>query len=65
MMILLMKIIWENNKDANAMEDGFPHLIYVSREKRPRHSHHFKAGAMNVLVSIIEKPYYYCIYIYI
>ena len=49
MMILLLKIIWEN-KDA--MEDGFPHLVYVSREKRPRHSHHFKAGAMNVLVKI-------------
>ncbi|XP_039124624.1 cellulose synthase-like protein H1 isoform X1 [Dioscorea cayenensis subsp. rotundata] len=48
----IVKIIWENNKDANAMEDGFPHLIYVSREKRPRHSHHFKAGAMNVLTRV-------------
>ncbi|KAG0499716.1 hypothetical protein HPP92_004407 [Vanilla planifolia] len=30
-------------------EDGVPHLVYVSREKRPKHGHHFKAGAMNVL----------------
>ncbi|KAH7680949.1 Cellulose synthase protein [Dioscorea alata] len=46
----IVKVIWENNKDA--MEDGFPHLIYVPREKRPRHSHHFKAGAMNVLTRV-------------
>lgn len=27
-----------------------PHLIYVSREKRPGFDHHKKAGAMNALV---------------
>ncbi|KAG7996827.1 hypothetical protein I3843_01G181100 [Carya illinoinensis] len=26
-----------------------PLLVYVSREKRPTHPHHFKAGALNVL----------------
>ncbi|KAF5466008.1 hypothetical protein F2P56_015967 [Juglans regia] len=26
-----------------------PLLVYVSREKRPSHPHHFKAGALNVL----------------
>ncbi|KAH7680951.1 Cellulose synthase protein [Dioscorea alata] len=45
----VVKVLWEN-KDG--MKDGFPHLIYVSREKRPRHSHHFKAGAMNVLTRV-------------
>ncbi|XP_027348343.1 cellulose synthase-like protein G2 [Abrus precatorius] len=29
-----------------------PHLVYVSREKRPSHPHHFKAGALNVLLRI-------------
>ena len=27
-----------------------PLLVYVSREKKPSHPHHFKAGALNVLV---------------
>lgn len=29
-----------------------PLLVYVSREKRPSHSHHFKAGALNVLLRV-------------
>jgi hypothetical protein len=28
-----------------------PLLVYVSREKRPAWPHHFKAGALNALVS--------------
>lgn len=28
-----------------------PKLVYVSREKRPGHQHHKKAGAMNAMVS--------------
>jgi len=35
-------------------EDGLPHLIYISREKSPKQPHHFKAGAMNVLVNSLE-----------
>jgi len=27
-----------------------PLLVYIAREKRPSHPHHFKAGALNVLV---------------
>lgn len=34
---------WDNEK--------LPLLVYVAREKRPSHPHHFKAGALNVLVS--------------
>ncbi|XP_059658227.1 cellulose synthase-like protein B4 isoform X3 [Cornus florida] len=42
----IIKVIWENQEgDSN----GLPHLVYISREKRPKHPHHFKAGAMNVL----------------
>ncbi|XP_012491134.2 cellulose synthase-like protein H1 [Gossypium raimondii] len=39
----IIKIIGEN------CEEDVPHLVYISREKRPKYPHHFKAGAMNVL----------------
>ncbi|CAB4304641.1 unnamed protein product [Prunus armeniaca] len=32
--------------------NGLPHLVYISREKRPKHPHHSKAGAMNVLTRV-------------
>lgn len=35
-----------------AHQDPMPKLIYVSREKRPSHHHHFKAGALNVLLRV-------------
>lgn len=30
-----------------------PTMVYMAREKRPNHPHHFKAGAMNALVSFL------------
>ncbi|XP_023512253.1 cellulose synthase-like protein H1 [Cucurbita pepo subsp. pepo] len=45
----IIKVIWENKE---ARIDGLPHLIYVSREKKPKHQHHYKAGAMNVLTRV-------------
>ncbi|XP_043723758.1 cellulose synthase-like protein H1 isoform X2 [Telopea speciosissima] len=42
----IVKVLWENKENIS---DGIPHLIYLSREKQPKHPHHFKAGAMNVL----------------
>ncbi|KAF5185553.1 Cellulose synthase-like protein g1 [Thalictrum thalictroides] len=33
-------------------ETKVPLLVYVSREKRPTHPHHFKAGALNVLLRV-------------
>ncbi|XP_074365568.1 cellulose synthase-like protein H1 isoform X1 [Apium graveolens] len=33
-------------------ESVVPHLVYISREKQPKHPHHFKAGAMNVLTRV-------------
>uniref|UniRef100_A0A0A0LT70 Cellulose synthase n=1 Tax=Cucumis sativus TaxID=3659 RepID=A0A0A0LT70_CUCSA len=44
----IIKIIWENKEYENVL----PHLIYVSREKRLKHSHHYKAGALNVLARV-------------
>ncbi|WJX43907.1 hypothetical protein P8452_30951 [Trifolium repens] len=45
----IIKVIWENKE---MVEDGLPHLIYLSREKRPKQPHHFKAGAMNALTRV-------------
>ncbi|KAF6142101.1 hypothetical protein GIB67_037019 [Kingdonia uniflora] len=33
-----------------------PHLVYVSRGKRPGHNHHKKAGTMNALVRVSVMP---------
>lgn len=51
-----MQVIWENKE---GVVDGLPHLIYISREKRPNHPHNYKAGAMNVLVRYLIKYFYY------
>ncbi|XP_061375276.1 cellulose synthase-like protein B4 isoform X2 [Gastrolobium bilobum] len=45
----IIKVLWENKE---GLSDGLPHLIYISREKRPQHPHHYKAGAMNVLTRV-------------
>ncbi|KAM0893411.1 hypothetical protein ACQ4PT_025148 [Festuca glaucescens] len=44
----IIKVLWDNTKSRRTGQ-GFPHLVYVSREKGPKHYHNFKAGAMNVL----------------
>ncbi|KAG8657787.1 hypothetical protein MANES_03G090316v8 [Manihot esculenta] len=44
-----------DGKDPNATDvDGcaLPTLVYLAREKRPQHPHHFKAGAMNALIRV-------------
>ncbi|XP_020238421.1 cellulose synthase-like protein H1 [Cajanus cajan] len=45
----IIKVIIEN-KDG--VFDGMPHLIYISREKRPQYHPNYKAGAMNVLTRV-------------
>ncbi|CAK7348999.1 unnamed protein product [Dovyalis caffra] len=45
----IIKVIWENK---TGLSDVLPHLVYISREKRPNHPHHYKAGAMNVLTRV-------------
>ncbi|XP_029131074.1 cellulose synthase-like protein H1 isoform X2 [Cajanus cajan] len=45
----IIKVICENKEGHT---DGVPHLIYISREKRPQEPHHYKAGAMNVLTRV-------------
>ncbi|KAM5580595.1 cellulose synthase-like protein H1 [Rosa sericea] len=46
----IIKVVWEN-KEAHSNRP-VPHLVYISREKRPKHPHHAKAGAMNVLTRV-------------
>lgn len=38
-----------NGGDIDADGKPMPTLVYVSREKRPDHPHHYKAGALNAL----------------
>ncbi|XP_062152368.1 cellulose synthase-like protein B4 isoform X2 [Alnus glutinosa] len=45
----IIKVMWENNE---GLSDGLPYLVYVSREKRNKHPHHYKAGALNVLTRV-------------
>ncbi|KAJ1400051.1 Nucleotide-diphospho-sugar transferase [Sesbania bispinosa] len=45
----IIKVILENKE---GLSDGLPHLIYISREKRPDYPHNYKAGAMNVLARV-------------
>ncbi|KAL3714734.1 hypothetical protein ACJRO7_006609 [Eucalyptus globulus] len=45
----IIKIMLENKGGS---PDELPHLIYISREKQPKHPHHYKAGAMNVLTRV-------------
>ncbi|GAB4859448.1 hypothetical protein Ancab_010914 [Ancistrocladus abbreviatus] len=46
----IIKVI-SDNKDGE-INGEVPHLVYISREKRPKHHHHYKAGAMNVLARV-------------
>ncbi|MBA0681496.1 hypothetical protein Goari_023296, partial [Gossypium aridum] len=39
-----------NANDTNQVK--MPRLVYVSREKNPSYHHHFKAGALNVLLRV-------------
>ena len=47
---MYVKVVWEN-KGGVGVENEVPHFVYISREKRPNYLHHYKAGAMNFLVS--------------
>ncbi|KAE8684050.1 Cellulose synthase-like protein E1 [Hibiscus syriacus] len=47
-----------DGRDPNAVDNEgnpLPTLVYLAREKRPQHHHHFKAGAMNALIRVSSK----------
>ncbi|KAL0414368.1 UNVERIFIED_CONTAM: Cellulose synthase-like protein E6 [Sesamum radiatum] len=41
-----------NGDEMDSDKRKIPLLVYVAREKRPSHPHHFKAGALNVLLQV-------------
>ncbi|KAJ0234762.1 hypothetical protein HA466_0271280 [Hirschfeldia incana] len=47
----IVKVVWEN-KGGIGDKKEVPHLVYVSREKRPDYVHHYKSGAMNFLLRV-------------
>ncbi|WZZ08279.1 hypothetical protein YC2023_094200 [Brassica napus] len=47
----IVKVVWEN-KGGVGDEKEVPHLVYISREKRPDYVHHYKSGAMNFLLRV-------------
>ncbi|KAI4317977.1 hypothetical protein L6164_025795 [Bauhinia variegata] len=48
----VIEVIKENTSDEELDHVELPLLVYVSREKRPSHPHHFKAGALNALLRV-------------
>ncbi|KAE8022570.1 hypothetical protein FH972_008360 [Carpinus fangiana] len=50
----IIEVIQANDTSDTVQGDQskMPLLVYVSREKRPSHPHHFKAGALNVLLRV-------------
>ncbi|KAL3626393.1 hypothetical protein CASFOL_029942 [Castilleja foliolosa] len=44
------EVMMDENNDFDLKE--MPLLVYVAREKRPGHPHHFKGGALNVLLRV-------------
>ncbi|KAG7542819.1 Cellulose synthase [Arabidopsis thaliana x Arabidopsis arenosa] len=47
----IVKVVWEN-KGGVGDDKEVPHLVYISREKRPKYLHHYKTGAMNFLLRV-------------
>ncbi|XP_034697729.1 cellulose synthase-like protein E6 isoform X1 [Vitis riparia] len=47
-----------DGRDIKAMDvegQPLPTLVYLSREKRPKYAHNFKAGAMNALIRVSSR----------
>ncbi|KAK6161367.1 hypothetical protein DH2020_004748 [Rehmannia glutinosa] len=49
---LIQVISDEHGNEIDSDKEEMPVLVYVAREKRPSHPHHFKAGALNVLLRV-------------
>ncbi|XP_021279038.1 cellulose synthase-like protein G3 isoform X1 [Herrania umbratica] len=46
----VIQVLLEQNKDTDVAGHWLPNLVYVSRQKSKTSPHHFKAGALNVLL---------------
>lgn len=52
-----MQVLLESGKHEDISGNSMPNLIYVSRQKSTTSPHHFKAGALNALVSFFLVTY--------
>lgn len=50
-------IIDKSDDEVRTNQVEMPLLVYVSRERRPPHPHHFKAGALNCLVFLCSSSF--------
>uniref|UniRef100_A0A2P2K894 Uncharacterized protein MANES_02G007400 n=1 Tax=Rhizophora mucronata TaxID=61149 RepID=A0A2P2K894_RHIMU len=48
----VIQVLLNNSRDKDIGGQFMPNLVYISREKSRTHSHHFKAGALNVLLRV-------------
>ncbi|XP_070027838.1 cellulose synthase-like protein E6 isoform X3 [Nicotiana sylvestris] len=48
----IIQILIDSSENADVVGQILPTLVYLAREKRPQHHHHFKAGAMNALIRV-------------
>ncbi|KDP25267.1 hypothetical protein JCGZ_20423 [Jatropha curcas] len=48
----VIQVLLDTNKDRDVTGHQMPNLIYVTREKSNTSTHHFKAGALNVLLRV-------------
>ncbi|WRX17701.1 Cellulose synthase - like 10 [Theobroma cacao] len=48
----VVQVILDKSKDKDISGNFLPNLIYVSRQKSKTSPHHFKAGALNVLLRV-------------
>ncbi|XP_048231074.1 cellulose synthase-like protein G3 isoform X1 [Ricinus communis] len=48
----VIQVLLDTSKDTDITGSQMPNLIYVSRQKSKTSTHHFKAGALNVLVRV-------------
>ncbi|KAJ0034364.1 hypothetical protein Pint_24635 [Pistacia integerrima] len=49
----IVEVVHDSSDDVVGSDQvQMPLLVYVSREKKPPHPHHFKAGALNVLLRV-------------
>ncbi|KAI8546185.1 hypothetical protein RHMOL_Rhmol07G0097800 [Rhododendron molle] len=48
----VVEVLLETGKDRDITGQSMPNLIYVSRQKNRTSPHHFKAGALNVLLRV-------------
>ncbi|KAJ9550100.1 hypothetical protein OSB04_022643 [Centaurea solstitialis] len=50
----IIQVLLDGTEESDVLGHAMPNLIYVSREKRKATHHHFKAGALNVLLRVSE-----------